>query len=89
MYYFQNSNSHYVFFALALLMGKKENLIRVKTQSCNSLVEFIRGLLNDNNDENNENVKIIQPYVNDFVNLLSNLFAYSLQVSYPPFKKLL
>ena len=70
-------------------MGKKENLIRVKTQSCNSLVEFIRGLLNDNNDENNENVKIIQPYVNDFVNLLSNLYEYSLQVSYPPFKKLL
>ena len=68
-------------------MRKKENLIRVKTQSCNSLFEFIRGLLNDNNDENNENVKIIQPYVNDLVNLLSNLFECSLQVSYPPLQE--
>ena len=73
--------------ALALLMGEKESSIRVKTQSCNSLVEFIKGLLNDKNDENNENVKIIQPYANDLVNLISNLFEYSLQVSYPPLQE--
>ena len=53
-------------------MGKKENLIRVKTQSCNSLVEFIRGLLNDNNDENNENVILLsKSYFNLY--FLSNL----------------
>ena len=83
----QQKYSNNILPALALLMGEKENSIRVKTQSCNSLVEFIRGLLNDNNDENNENVKIIQPYVNDLVNLLSNLFEYSLQVSYPPLQE--
>ena len=73
--------------ALALLMGEKESSIRVKTQSCNSLVEFIKGLLNDKNDENNDNVKIIQPYANDLVSLVSNLFEYSLQVSYPPLQE--
>jgi hypothetical protein len=33
--------------ALAQLMSDKEPSIRVKTQSCNSLVEFLKGLLND------------------------------------------
>ena len=56
--------------ALAQLMSDKEPSIRVKTQSCNSLVEFLRGLLN-NNITTEESVKLISIYTSDLVKLLS------------------
>ena len=55
--------------ALAQLMSEKEPSIRVKTQSCNSLVEFLRGLLNDDLTKE-ESIKLISNYTNDLVKLL-------------------
>ena len=72
--------------ALAQLMSEKEPSIRVKTQSCNSLVEFLRGLLNDDLDKE-ESIKLISNYTNDLVKLLSQLFEYSLKESYYPLQE--
>lgn len=72
--------------ALAQLMSDKEPSIRVKTQSCNSLVEFLKGLLNDNLSAD-ESVKLISNYTSDLVKLLSDLFEYSLKESYSPLQE--
>ena len=72
--------------ALAQLMSDKETSIRVKTQSCNSLVEFLRGLLNDDLTPE-ESLKIISTYTSDLVKLLSQLFEYSLKESYYPLQE--
>ena len=72
--------------ALAQLMSEKEPSIRVKTQSCNSLVEFLRGLLNDDLTKE-ESIKLISNYTNDLVKLLSQLFEYSLKESYYPLQE--
>ena len=72
--------------ALAQLMSDKEPSIRVKTQSCNSLVEFLRGLLNDNLTPE-ESLKLISSYTSDLVKLLSQLFEYSLKESYYPLQE--
>ena len=72
--------------ALAQLMSDKEPSIRVKTQSCNSLVEFLKGLLNEelNPEESN---KLISNYTSDLVQLLSQLFEFSLKESYYPLQE--
>ncbi len=72
--------------ALAQLMGDKEPSIRVKTQSCNSLVEFLRGLLNEELTSEESN-KLISNYTSDLVQLLSQLFEYSLKESYYPLQE--
>ena len=72
--------------ALAQLMGDKEPSIRVKTQSCNSLVEFLRGLLNDELTTEESN-KLISNYTSDLVQLLSQLFEFSLKESYYPLQE--
>ena len=72
--------------ALAQLMSDKEPSIRVKTQSCNSLVEFLKGLLNDEltSEESNQ---LISNYTSDLVQLLSQLFEFSLKESYYPLQE--
>ena len=72
--------------ALAQLMSDKEPSIRVKTQSCNSLVEFLRGLLNDELTSEESN-KLIENYTSDLVQLLSQLFEFSLKESYYPLQE--
>lgn len=74
---------------LAKLMSDAEPSIRVKTQSCNALTEFLRGLLNEEDEESNteEGKKIIAPYSADLVKLLSTLFEYSIKVSYYPLQE--
>ena len=72
--------------ALAQLMSDKEPSIRVKTQSCNSLVEFLRGLLNDELTAEESN-KLIENYTSDLVQLLSQLFEFSLKESYYPLQE--
>ena len=72
--------------ALAQLMSDKEPSIRVKTQSCNSLVEFLRGLLNDDLTPE-ESLKLISSYTSDLVKLLSQLFEFSLKESYYPLQE--
>ena len=72
--------------ALAKLMSDSEPSIRVKTQSCNSLVEFLRGLLNDDLTPE-ESVKLISNYTSDLVKLLSQLFEFSLTKSYYPLQE--
>ena len=72
--------------ALAQLMSDKEPSIRVKTQSCNSLVEFLRGLTSDEITPE-ESVKLIENYASDLVQLLSQLFEYSLKESYYPLQE--
>ena len=72
--------------ALAQLMSDKEPSIRVKTQSCNSLVEFLKGLLNDELSVEESN-KLIENYTSDLVMLLSQLFEYSLKESYYPLQE--
>ena len=72
--------------ALAQLMSDKESSIRVKTQSCNSLVEFLRGLLNDELTPE-ESLKLISSYTSDLVKLLSQLFEFSLKESYYPLQE--
>ena len=72
--------------ALAQLMSDKEPSIRVKTQSCNSLVEFLKGLLNDELTSEESN-KLIENYTSDLVQLLSQLFEFSLKESYYPLQE--
>ena len=72
--------------ALAQLMSEKESSIRVKTQSCNSLVEYLRGLLNDDLTTE-ESLKLISNYTSDLIKLLSQLFEYSLKESYYPLQE--
>ena len=72
--------------ALAQLMSDKEPSIRVKTQSCNSLVEFLKGLLNDELTSEESN-KLIESYTSDLVQLLSQLFEFSLKESYYPLQE--
>ena len=72
--------------ALAQLMSDKEPSIRVKTQSCNSLVEFLRGLLNEELTSE-ESIKLIENYTSDLVQLLSQLFEFSLKESYYPLQE--
>ena len=72
--------------ALAKLMSDSEPSIRVKTQSCNSLVEFLRGLLNDDLTPE-ESLKLISNYTSDLVKLLSQLFEFSLNKSYYPLQE--
>ena len=72
--------------ALAQLMSDKEPSIRVKTQSCNSLVEYLRGLLNDDLTPE-DSLKLISNYTNDLIKLLSQLFEYSLNASYYPLQE--
>ena len=68
--------------ALAQLMSDKESSIRVKTQSCNSLVEFLKGLMNEENS-----AKLLTNFTADLVKLLSQLFEYSLKESYSPLQE--
>ena len=68
--------------ALAQLMSDKESSIRVKTQSCNSLVEFLKGLLNEE-----DSAKLLSNFTSDLVKLLSQLFEYSLKESYSPLQE--
>jgi hypothetical protein len=68
--------------ALAQLMSDKESSIRVKTQSCNSLVEFLKGLINEENS-----AKLLTNFTADLVKLLSQLFEYSLKESYSPLQE--
>ena len=72
--------------ALAQLMSDKEPSIRVKTQSCNSLVEFLNGLLNEGLTTEESN-KLIEAYTSDLVQLLSQLFEFSLKESYYPLQE--
>ena len=72
--------------ALAQLMSDKEPSIRVKTQSCNSLVEFLKGLLNDQLTSEESN-NLISKYTSDLVELLSQLFEFSLKESYYPLQE--
>ena len=72
--------------ALAKLMSDSEPSIRVKTQSCNSLVEFLRGLLNDDLTPE-ESLALISNYTSDLVKLLSQLFEFSLTKSYYPLQE--
>ena len=68
--------------ALAQLMSDKESSIRVKTQSCNALVEFLRGLVSEENS-----AKLLSNFTADLVKLLSQLFEYSLKESYSPLQE--
>ena len=68
--------------ALAQLMSDKESSIRVKTQSCNALVEFLRGLVSEENS-----AKVLSNFTADLVKLLSQLFEYSLKESYSPLQE--
>ena len=72
--------------ALATLMGDKEQSVRVKTNSCRALVEFLRGLDKKETDVA-ENVELIKPYSSDLVKLVSGLFEYSLKVGYAPLQE--
>ena len=72
--------------ALAQLMSDKEPSIRVKTQSCNSLLEYLRGLLNDELTSEESNA-LIASYSSDLVQLLSQLFEFSLKENYYPLQE--
>lgn len=72
--------------ALAKLMGPDEQSVRVKTNSCSCLVEFLRGLLGKEKARN-ESTEIVKPYSADLVKLCSELFEYSLKVGYAPLQE--
>jgi len=76
----QNTYTNNILPVLAQLMSSKEPSDRVKCQSCNALGEFLKGLIN--NEENNSSEKLISPYANDLVTLLSELFEYSLKINH-------
>ena len=71
---------------LAVLMTDKETSIKVKSQACIAMVEYLRGLLVENRDQD-ESTLILQPYSEQLITLLSSLFEYSLQCNYPPMQE--
>lgn len=73
--------------ALASLMSAKEPSIRVKTQSCNCVVEYLKGLLGDNKSSSIDGNEILKPYSADLVKLLSDLFENSLTIGYAPLQE--
>ena len=82
----QKDFSNNILPALAQLMGPNEQSLRVKTNSCSCLVEFLRGLLTKDR-EKTEYIDVIKPYSGDLVKLVSELFEYSLKVNYGPLQE--
>ena len=60
--------------------------IRVVTQAACSFVNFLRGLLSKDQDED-EATEILIPYAKDLLDTLSQLFSSSLQLNYFPLQE--
>ena len=82
----QKEYTNNILTGLATLMSEKESSLKVKAQACKVLVEFLRGLLVENKDQD-ENCSILQPYSEQLIQLLSSLFEESLKLSYPPLQE--
>lgn len=81
----QRKFSNNILPGLAILLSDNEKSLKVKSQACSVLVEFLRGLLTEN--EQMENLEILKPYSNDLIKLLSGLFEQSLSLNYPPLQQ--
>lgn len=73
--------------ALCKLMSNEESSVRVKTQSCSALVNFLRGLSATKVRETDNSSNVINNYSNDLINVLSQIFEYSLTVNYSPLQE--
>lgn len=78
--------------ALCKLMSLTEtpNLpIKVRTQACSALVNFLRGMVNkeSKDDDHDEAAKIIKPYAGGVLQIISALFENSLNLNYSPLQE--
>lgn len=71
---------------LAKLLTDNEKSLRVKTEACFALNEFLSGLITTN-QRTNDNISILSPYINELVELITNVFEHSLSISYEPLQK--
>jgi hypothetical protein len=77
--------------ALCKLMSASDNELplRVRTQACSALVNFLRGMIvKDSKDEDqDEATEIIKPYASGLLGILSSLFETSLNLNYAPLQE--
>jgi hypothetical protein len=66
-----------------LMADNNETNIRVKTHACSALVNFLRGLVSKDSDDEDDIKDIISPYSQELINILATLFEASLNMNYP------
>ncbi|CDW84107.1 importin beta- [Stylonychia lemnae] len=68
-----------------------EQLIKLRKQATSAMVNFVRGLINEEDDVEDKshlvNAQVLEPYADDLVNTISMLFEQSLQSNYPPLQE--
>ena len=63
-----------------------EGYIRVKSMACFALRNFFEGLYNKNKKANN-NIDILNPYLNELIQLIKGLLEESIKINYEPLQK--
>ena len=65
---------------MILKMMEEEQLIKLKTQACSAMVNFVRGLIDEeafqdeSSDTQKEYARILDPYATPMVATIGNLF---------------
>ncbi|TNV74745.1 hypothetical protein FGO68_gene4951 [Halteria grandinella] len=76
-----------------LRMMANEDLIKLKTQACSCMVNFVRGLIDEDalidesSDAQKEYSRILAPYSANIVSTITGLFQLSLDKSYAPLQE--
>jgi hypothetical protein len=70
--------------AICKLM-QESNSLRLTTQACSTLVNFLRGLMKDQEDEDLSD--LIKPYASELLTFLTQLFEKSISLNYAPLQE--
>ena len=63
-----------------------EKSIRVKSEACLAVNNFLAGLITKNKNAEN-NMQILKPYITQLIDLILKLFEESLNINYEPLQK--
>lgn len=70
------------------MISNPEENIRVRTQSISALVNFLRGLVNDDSSEETDDYSdLIAPYAPQLLDLITKVFEHSLQINNRPLQE--
>lgn len=74
---------------MLIKLMKDEQLLKMKTRSVQCTTNFVRGLLNEDDDQGKEEVpeehkNLLQQYADDMVQTISDLFQMSIEQNYAP-----
>jgi hypothetical protein len=65
----------------------QESNLRLTTQACSTLVNFLRGLVNKESEEDDTLTEIIKPYAGELLQFLTTLFEKSISISHAPLQE--